>query len=339
LILAQHAREASFFVGFPAGILAALGCLGLARRRDYRRLVLLVGVPTLFNLVALGKIWQSRQLLPLTPFVAALVIFGWRHVVAQSREGDARGALEWTVIAVSCLAWFAPILVIRVSDGPRAPYGRIWTPPLWRRWQDAANANQEEIRALVDKPRTDSMAVITDTWDGDRYLHLALQETGYRPVEDSGRNQFCEKTAETFARDDRMVLHIRLHQPFLQNWPQLAAARLETWAIPCIAIWKPERLVRLAPLWQLRRSMSDSTNSGVAAVESRALAIIANAHFSPQLALELPPSSLEWLLRGYRSEAERAGTHSAGRRSPAEALYDAEQLMAARLWTSPSATP
>ena len=336
---AQHARELSFFLGIPAGVLAALGCFGLARRRDYRRLLLLGGVPALFNLVALGKIWQSRQLLTMTPFLAALLIYGWRHVVSQSRERKGRDPLEWTVIVLCCFAWVAPVLVVRVSDGPRAPYGRLWTPLLWRRWQHAANANQEEIRTLVENPRADSMAIITDTWDGDRYLHLALQETGYRQLENDDSYEACRKSAETFARGDRRILHIRLHQPFLPNWPQLAAARLEAWATPCITSWKPARLVRLAPIWQLQRSMADSTGSDLERVRARALATIAEAQYSPQLAVDLPTSGLDALHRGYVREAELTGPPVAIGLSPADALREAENLMAARVWTSPLQTP
>ena len=51
----QHARELSLFLGIPAAILVALGCLALVRRRDYMRLLLLVGVPTLFNVIALER--------------------------------------------------------------------------------------------------------------------------------------------------------------------------------------------------------------------------------------------------------------------------------------------
>jgi len=336
---AQHAREVSLFIGIPAGVLIALGCLDLWRRRDYRRLLLLAGVPALFNLVALGKIWQSRQMLPMTPFLAALVIIGWRHVVSTSRGGKGRGALEWTAIAVCCFAWIAPILVVRVSDGPRAPYGRIWTPLLWRRWQDAANSNQTEIRTLVENPGADSTAIITDTWDGDRYLHLALQETGYRQLDGDGTLESCEKTAETFAKGDRRILHVRLHQPFLPNWPELAAGRLATWGTPCIERWRPARLLRLAPIWQLRRSMTDDAGEEPQVVRARALATIEKANYSPQLFVEIPVSSLESLHRGYLKEAAAQGSPFGDRRSPAEALQNAERLMAARVWTSTSGTP
>jgi hypothetical protein len=183
------------------------------------------------------------------------------------------------------------------------------------------------------------MAIITDTWDADRYLHLALQETGYRQLMDGETSAACRKTAETFAKGDRRIMHIRLHQPFLPNWPQLAAARLDAWATPCITGWNPERLVRLAPIWQLRRSMTDSTGADLEAVRARALATIAQAQYSPQLMVELPTSALDSLHRAYVREAEQAGLTTAGGRSSEDALREAERLMAARVWTSPADTP
>jgi hypothetical protein len=278
-------------------------------------------------------------LLPLTPFLAALLILGWRHVESVSRERDGRGALEWTVIAVCCFTRIAPLFVVRVSDGPRAPYGRLWTPLLWRRWQDAANYNQAELRALVNDPSADSTAIITDTWDGDRYLHLALQETGYRVLKGDGIAEFCEKTTETFAKEHRRILHVRLHQPFLPNWAQLAAARLEKWATPCLALWKPRRLIRLTSLGQLQRSLTDSASSQLQAASARAVAVIAKSRYRPQVVVDLTPSSLASVRQGYMREAEQEDAPNASRRSPTEALHEAEHLMSARVWKSPRGVP
>ena len=335
---AQHAREASFFLGIPAAVLVAFGCLRLTRMRDRSRLLLLVGVPLLFNLVTFGKIWQARQLLPLTPFLAALLIVGWQHVSSASLDRDGR-ALERTVIAVCCLTWAAPILLVRVSDGPRAPYGRLWTPVLWRRWQHAASSNQTEMRALVDHPRRDSTVFLTDTWDGDRYLHLALQNGGYHLVETEDASDACSKAAELFARGDRRALHIRLHQPFLHNWRALAALRLETWARPCVARWKAERVIRIAPLDQLQWSMTDSVTGDLAVTRLRGLEQIAQSRYSPQLAVEVRPSDFASLRDAYLRESHQADSLYAGRSLPTMSLQQAERLMAARVWKSPPGTP
>jgi hypothetical protein len=336
---AQHARELSFFLGFPAAVLVALGSLGLIRGRDHRRLLLLVGVPVLFNLVAFGKIWQSRQLLPMTPFLASLLVLGWRHVISVPHGHDRRNPLEWTVIAVCSLTWLAPIVVVRVSDGPRAPYGRLWSPILWRRWQSAVSSNQVEIRALVVESRRDSIAIVTDTWDGDRYAHLALQETGYRIVAPDVTVGSCDSTAELFAQGGRKILHIRLHQPFLPNRARLAAARLQTWGVPCIVGWRPQRIVLLSPLEQLRWSMSDSVPVELRPIATRALATIRGAGYSPQLTVELQLADLASLRLGYLRQAQQEGPASANRQAPADALQAAERLMAARIWESPPGTP
>jgi hypothetical protein len=331
---AQHARELSFYVGIPAALLAALGGLALVRRREHLLLALLVGVPLLFNLVALGKVWQSRQLLPLTPFLAALAIIGWRHVLAEARTGDGK-ALMWIVAGVCCFAWLTPTLVVRASDGPRAPYGRLWTPVMWTRWQGAVKSNQAEIRTLVRQLPTRSTAIITDSWDADRYLHLALQQTGFQQTDPLGAPTVCEKTVESFRMGDQRVLHVRLHQPFLENWRQLAASRLETWAVPCLEGWKPGLLLRLTPPEQLWWSVTDSSREDVIASHERALRTIARTWYGPQVAVEVRPPDLEELRKSYQRAAERYDQYTFGRRLPPMPLAEAERLMAARVWRHP----
>ena len=68
-------------------------------------------------------------------------------------------------------------------------------------------------------------------------------------------------------------------------------------------------------------------------------ATIAEAQYSPQLAVDLPTSGLDALHRGYVREAELTGPPVAIGLSPADALREAENLMAARVWTSPLHTP
>ena len=336
---AQHARELSLFLGIPAAVLVALGCVGLTRRHDYRRLLLLVGVPVLFNLVALGKIWQSRQLLPMTPFLAALAVVGWQHVASASRQGAGRSLLERTVLFVCVLVSLAPVLLVVTSDGPRAPYGRVWTPALWRRWQNAVDSNQAEIRSLVASSRADSSAIITDTWDADRYLHLALQESGFHELPDDSVPRPCQKAGEAFGSRDRRILHIRLHQPFLQSWPELAAARLEMLAQPCLDAWPLKRVLWLAPLAQLQEPTVDSLAADLPADRAQAITVMRTARYSPQVAVELLPSALEALRRAYLSGAAQGGTDDATRRSPSRLLEDADRLMAPRVWKSAPGSP
>jgi hypothetical protein len=192
---------------------------------------------------------------------------------------------------------------------------------------------------LIATPRSDSTAIVTDTWDGDRYLHLALQETGYHALATDEATEACSKSAEIFGKGRRRVLHVRLHQPFLRNWPQFAAARLKTWGEPCILGWKPERLLRLAPIWQLREPTAVRAGSAARAARERALATMAATRYSPQVALEVAVSDLDSLYQGYLSEIPYEELRSASARTPTESLRDAERLMAARVWTSRSSAP
>jgi hypothetical protein len=225
------------------------------------------------------------------------------------------------------------------SDGPRALYGRLWTPPLWRRWQSAASFNQEEIRSLVDDPRTGSSAIITDTWDADRYLHLALQETGYHQLPSPLVFEPCERTSESFAKDGRRILHIRLHEPFLPNSGELAAARIDTWAQPCVRSWRPNRLIWLAPLGQLQWPVADSLAVGLPEVRARALRERVESNYSPQVAVDLPPYGLELLRRAYLGAAGRTETGGSRPGWSSDLLQDAQRRMAARVWKPPRRIP
>jgi len=330
--LTLHAREIFLFLGIPGFVLAAFGCIGLIRARNYYSAALLLGVPVLFNLVGLGRIWQSRQLLPLTPFLAALAILGWQHVMLETRPRNSRIVFAFSMAFVCALAWIAPIFAVIDSDGPRAPYGRLWTPPVWRRWQDAVRSNHADLRLLVVSARAGSSAIITDTWDADRYLHLALQQSGYHETRRNGQTEPCEKTAEEFTRGTDRILHLRLHQPFLQNFNELAAARLETWGKPCLERWKPHHIIWLAPAGQLQSPAFDGISAEVSAARARAARVIAEAHYSPQLPIEVSLSALDLLKRSYlRDEKNRESV----RHSTSSELLDwAERRMAPRVWTS-----
>jgi hypothetical protein len=183
------------------------------------------------------------------------------------------------------------------------------------------------------------MAILTESWDADRYLHLALQESGYRHVEGPATPSACTKTAETFARGDRRILHVRLHEPFVQDWPLLAAARLETYGIACIESFKPARVFRLAPVEQIAWAMRGGARPDLSSVRARAMATISDSHYSPQIAFEVRPSELRPLARTYTDEAERAGYRLTTDESPAALLQKTERLMAARVWKAPSAMP
>ena len=97
-------------------------------------------------------------------------------------------------------------------------------------------------------------------------------------------------------------------------------------------------MIRLATLDQLRWSMTDASDDDVRTVGERALAVIAESRYSPQLPIELRASDLEPQRRSYLRQAEEEETRDFGRPLPAMALDEAERLVAPRVWTSPPRT-
>jgi hypothetical protein len=87
LVTKQMVVESALFLGVPGVVLSVAGAWQVARQRAHPEVLLLVGVPVLFATVYFGRIFTARQLLPLTPFFAALVVWGWRwaaHACAPS---------------------------------------------------------------------------------------------------------------------------------------------------------------------------------------------------------------------------------------------------------------
>jgi hypothetical protein len=326
----QHGRELALFAGMPVMILAVLGAYALAVRREVGRLLLLVGVPMFFNLAAFGKIWQARQLLPMTPFFASLALLGWQHVSAErARDG---GRLRAIVVAICVLVLVVPPILIVPSDGPRAPYGRVWTPLLWMRWQSAVRANLDEVHELVAHRPRGTTVVVTDTWDGDRYLHLALQEAGYAVNGSAVGDSTCRRVSETFDDGDRRVVHVRLHQPFLFEWHALAAARLERWAAPCITSLGVSHVVILSTLGRAVRLFDDTARAPVALAMARAQDTRLSTGYSPQIAMTLSVTSLGALRSSYLQDARADGSVVALKAGPDAALARSDSLMRARVW-------
>jgi hypothetical protein len=327
--LASHAREFAYFIGAPAALLVAFGILRLARDHAAHRLMLFVGTPLFFNLVGLGKILRSRQLLPLTPFFAALAIYGFRYLVADDENGS-RARLRLTVLAAGAAVLFGPVGRLQMSDGPRAPYGRFWSPRLWTRWQNAVRGNMSSVAKLVERFDQSALTVVlTDSWDADRYLHLQLQREGFR-IEDIGTLQPpCAKAGELFARRSARVLHVRLHQPFLPVPASYASERLNELALPCLTAARPVQSYLLSPGAQIiPRVRSWPALSNRVDVPSLIASFFATG-YDPLLAVSLAPSDLAPMAASFAVEA--AAGQSSSRAAKAD-LARAERLMANQIW-------
>jgi hypothetical protein len=324
--LAPHAREFAFFVGTPAALLAAFGLLRLVKTGEWLRLALLAGVPLLFNLVALGRIWQSRQLLPMTPFFAALAIFGWQYLAGD----PSRRRLRLAVVAVSAVVLLGPLARLKVSDGPRAPYGRVWSPGLWTKWQTAIAVNMQEVHRFVDgfsEPL--SSVVLTDTWDADRFLHLHLLRAGFTVGDVGDVHASCAGAGELFVKGRARVVHLRLHQPFLASWRWFAAQRLERLALPCWTALQPSQTYLLAPgaraVILLRASPSLRGRIDRDALSNAYLA----SGYDRLVALSLAPSDIAPLAASYSADAMLTRGSVA---DPVAELQRADAMMNHQVW-------
>lgn len=330
LALKRHVLSLVLFVGIPAAVLVPLALGRLARARDAWRLALLVGVPLVYNVVALGKVLESRQLLPITPFLAALTVLGWQ---ALAPAPGAPGARRWArpaFVGLVLAVWLAPPLDRRMDDGPRALTGRLYSPPRWRAWQRAINRNHDDLEAFAATLAAPARrtAVLTDFWDGDRYFHLALQEVGFRPVAMPTGAPACARAGEAFARGDAVVLHLRLHVPHAITFPGLTPQRLERVARPCLAESGVAELYVLgAEDWLTRQLGAALPRSAWVAREHGTLGATG---YPPQVAVPLDASALDTLDAAYQRVARDTWRAPWAARGPRD-LAAAERLLARRV--------
>jgi hypothetical protein len=268
--LLRQAIQIVTFLGVPGLALAAAGAATLVRGRHYGRLALLAGVPVLYNLITLGKMWQARQLLPLLPLVVTLVVIGWQvlapyrvarslaaALVALSLVGPSPGRLtqdptlppspgvEGAVLAR--VGAYMPPLLRSYDDGPRVLTGRLWNLAEWHRWQAHQNGNQERLRRFArtlaaEHPGGPIRAVLSDEFTSDEYTHFALQEAGFQVRPAAAEYPACARVGELWERRGVRVLHVRLHVPFVTSYEPLIPQRLAADGIPCLDAVRPAEM-------------------------------------------------------------------------------------------------
>lgn len=227
---ANPALQMFFFLGIPGCVLVVGGMLSLLGKRDYRTLAGLLFVPAIFLGLLGSQLWVLRQLLPLTPFLAAI---GATFLAGLAKkEGSAGQAVQLgLVVGISAIVVFGPLHAQRNIDGPRMLTGRVANVEKWRMWQDKVEQDFGLLQSLADVPAGKTRVLISDFWNDDRYSHLVIQEAGYRSVAAPAQ---CARVADIFEKGSSRIAVVRLHQVYVPYWRQLAAPRLQRWGIPCI---------------------------------------------------------------------------------------------------------
>jgi hypothetical protein len=134
---------------------------------------------------------------------------------------------------------------VMMHDGPRTPIGRLWSPPLWWRWQrgieDNLAATEQLVQVADGTPRT---AVIVTSFDDDRFLHLRLLQRGYRLAPPHAGVRECTDAVEYYRRGAHELRLVRTHDFYLlAAAPQtyLQALVLER-ALTCPALYGADRI-------------------------------------------------------------------------------------------------
>ncbi|NJL07120.1 MAG: hypothetical protein HC900_01840 [Methylacidiphilales bacterium] len=241
----RHVREAVIFLGLPATLLAAIGVVALIRQRALLRLAILLAPIIVVNAAFVGNLWQSRQLMSLAPFVVALTAIGVMQLLPSPASSRAGLWVRGAVAAVVAAILFVPSPG-GFDDGPRDLIGRVPGIAHWREWQEGVSAEMATIRGAVETDRPGLRVIITDDWNPDRYVHLAIVDAGFRPQAPARFEPACAQIAEHFERGAQRLLHVRIYQGFVKGNIVLNRGRHDTLVRPCLDAVAPVETVLVA---------------------------------------------------------------------------------------------
>jgi hypothetical protein len=279
------------YFGAPGLVLAISGGVIAVRRSAWLATARLLLPPLVFMAPLWGKLWEVRQLLPLTPFFASLAVIA---LLALVRGASTRrtAVLRASFVGLTGASLLGTTTGFNLADGPRVLTGRVWNIPKWHRWQRLANADLARLGSLAAIPLGTTRAVIADNWNEDRYAHLAFQEAGYKITRRAPGP--CATVADVFVRGSSRIVLIRLHQGYVPYWPSLSPERLERWGLPCMAERRPADIYLAVQTQRFDALFGDPD----APEDPTVLPEIRT--------LRLAPQQLGMLLDAYRADARRA---------------------------------
>ncbi|MEI9851082.1 MAG: hypothetical protein WDN24_09830 [Sphingomonas sp.] len=280
--------------------------------RDHLPLAIAAGFPLLLNLLTPGALWQPRQLLPVTPFLAALVTAGIRLLLEDLRGRPAlavRAAVALFVAGVT----FAPADRVIGSEGPHSMTGRARGIVLWRQWQIGVGRDMAAIDGAVARARPNAtLAIVTDDWDEDRFTHLRLMAAGFRPPAQAGIAPGpCDRVAEPFVRGNQRIVHIPHPPEHVAVTRRLDSPRWDRLGRPCLAQLAPQAAFLVVRAGRLERLGLPGTAAIPELAADRAWRAghprLVSLGYSRIAAILLDASRIADLSRGYANEAASRG--------------------------------
>jgi hypothetical protein len=167
---------------------------------------------------------EIRYMLPLlAPVIALQGGRGLRWVLDNLKAGRrSRRAASLTILGLLLLTFVLPPFIVKVKDGPRELFGRLYATPIWWKWQGTVHTSMQRLahtRSQLEAAK--QTLVIANHYNDDFYLRLRLFEAGYRDIPIVSAYPGCGGFS-VYRRGNSEVLHIRLNN----NW-QLAPLKQE----------------------------------------------------------------------------------------------------------------
>ena len=232
-----------YFLGLAGFILVSVGTYVLVRRKELLPAIRLLAAPAVLIFIMRNNLWETRQLLALTPFVGALAAIALRAIFESVDTTEQRlfRALTVGLIAVTLVG---PATGAGFADGPRVFTGRVWEIPVIRQWQDGARRDVAGLDGLVARSRRAPLTIlIADGLNEDRYLHLSLLDRGFRINAPTTLPLACRAAADHYQRGAAHFVIVRNYQSFVPYARALTAERFERRSLPCIRSLGPARLL------------------------------------------------------------------------------------------------
>jgi hypothetical protein len=210
-----------FFFGPVTPMLLATGILrtrlvGITRQ-NWPQVACFVVYPLLLTAFAMKTGREVRYLYPLLAPVIALHGGGgveWILEQLHKPAGERRVVPLLALLSVMVITFCVPPSVVAIADGPRALFGRIWSPVLWWRWQRGVGQSMAQLAGFVDRlDREPATLVLTSHWNDEFFLRLRLSERGYINTTAAETFPGCDGFS-VYTHGQHRVFHLRLHNEY-----------------------------------------------------------------------------------------------------------------------------
>jgi len=203
-------------ISFPLFILGiGIFFRNLNPKNNYLSILTFVIYP-LFLIIFAPKTTQIRYIFPLlSPLVALHVGAGlqWIYKHTVSDDGIQSKIAKGFIVAVIIISFLPPV-AIQMMDGPRTITGRIWSPILWRHWQDSVNSSLVRTQGVMSNLDDHKTNMIISTHCNDEFFsRLTLIENGFIPEPAENRFPGCNGFS-LFTKGDSTVIHVRTNPEY-----------------------------------------------------------------------------------------------------------------------------